>query len=79
MDTQRDIATLSRGRAGPAWPEGRPGPTPKGPGSGQNFGHVARPPWGQGPKHLTWPDLARPGVDPARPCIKGVHCQISQG
>ena len=55
------VSTLSRGRAGPAWPEGRPGPTPKGPGLGQNFGHLARPPWGQGPKHLTWPDLAQPG------------------
>ena len=50
------VSTLSRGRAGPAWPEGRPGPTPKGPGLGQSFGHLARPPWGQGPKHLTWPD-----------------------
>ena len=32
-------------------------------GSGQNGGHLAQPTWGQGPRHLTWPDLTRPGVN----------------
>ncbi len=56
--------TLSRGRARPSWPEGRPGPTLIGPGSGQNFGGLARPAWGQGPEAS---DMARPGPTRGRP------------
>ena len=37
------VPTLSKGRAWPGWPEGRPGPTLKGPGSGQFLGELARP------------------------------------
>ena len=37
MEPPSTPATLSTGRAWPDWPEGRPGPTLIGPGSGQNF------------------------------------------
>ena len=35
--------TLSKGRAWPGWPKGRPSPTLKGPGSGQFLDELARP------------------------------------
>jgi len=40
--------TLSTGRARPSWNLAW--------GSGQNFGCLAQPAWGQGPRHLTWSD-----------------------
>ena len=32
------------------------------------FWCLTRPSWGQGPRHLTWPNLAQPGVNLTRPC-----------
>ena len=58
--------TLSTGGARPNLAQSWPGPTLIGPGSGQNFGVLARPSWGQGPRLLTWPHLARPCL---RVCI----------
>ena len=73
------MATLSAGRASGPWPGADPGPALKGPGSGQNFDRLARPAWGQGPGHRSWPDPGRPGVGPALCVISacGPHSEVS--
>ena len=43
IEAADDMSTLSKGRAWPGWPEGRPGLTLRGPGLGQNFGVLTRP------------------------------------
>jgi len=55
------------GRARPGWPEGRPDPALRGPGSGQASAGPDPTQEGQGPGMIVSGPRGRPGVSPARP------------
>src|SRR5258705_6564899 len=53
--------TLSKGRARPGWPEGRPGPTPYGPGSGHTPAGPGPPCMGHRPDTIVSGPKGQPG------------------